>query len=163
MWICVTTWIKWSDWLKTRSGCGILIYSAWQEIRRATRTVGLATACWFCSQDFKSCFRQDSEHDSKVFPGIQPLQCCHLIPIPWWLKHSSWDIKPSNRQEMWQLETINSQVNPSLAEHNMPCLSKQCRSRSVVQRPTDLDLHYLSLNMWNSIKNQNQVIWLAGN
>ena len=24
-----------------------------------------------------------------------------------------------------------SGLNPSLAEHNMPCLSKQCRSRSV--------------------------------
>ena len=32
----------------------------------------------------------------------------------------------------------------SLAEHDMPCLSKQCRSRSV---GTDLDLHCLSLNM----------------
>ena len=28
----------------------------------------------------------------------------------------------------WRLEIL---INPSLAEHNMPCLSKQCRSRSV--------------------------------
>ena len=53
-------------------------------------------------------------------------------------------------------------VNPSLAEHNMPCLSKQCRSRSVGFL-TDLDLHCLSLNMWISVKNQDWVIWLAGN
>ena len=50
-------------------------------------------------------------------------------------------------------EEINSEINPSLAEHDMPCLSKQCRSRSV------LHLHCLSLNMWISIKNPDQVIW----
>ena len=27
-----TTWIKYSDWLKIRSGCGILIYSAWKGL-----------------------------------------------------------------------------------------------------------------------------------
>ena len=47
-------------------------------------------------------------------------------------------------------------LNASLAEHDMPCLSKQCRS-------SDLDLHCLSLDMWPSIKNSDQVIWLAGN
>ena len=31
------------------------------------------------------------------------------------------------------------------------------------QNPTDLDLHCLSLNKWFSIKNPDQVIWLAGN
>ena len=31
------------------------------------------------------------------------------------------------------------------------------------EKSTDLDLHCLSLNMWISIKNQDQVIWLAGN
>ena len=30
-------------------------------------------------------------------------------------------------------------------------------------KPTDLDLHYLSLSMWNCINNHNQVIWLAEN
>ena len=51
---------------------------------------------------------------------------------------------------------------PSLAKHDMPCLSKQCRSR-LLKKPTDLDLHCLSLNMCISIKNPDQVIWLAGN
>ena len=32
-----------------------------------------------------------------------------------------------------------------------------------LKKPTDLDLHCLSLNMWISIKNTDQVIWLAGN
>ena len=53
-------------------------------------------------------------------------------------------------------------LNHSLAEHDMPCFSKQCSSRSV-KKPTDLDLHCLSLNMWISIKIPDQVIWLAGN
>ena len=30
---------------------------------------------------------------------------------------------------------------------DMPCLCKQCRSRSVVKNPTDLNLHCLSLRM----------------
>ena len=41
-------------------------------------------------------------------------------------------------------------INPSLAEHDMPCLSKQCRSRSVgffVTKPTDLDLHCLPFSI----------------
>ena len=33
----------------------------------------------------------------------------------------------------------------------------------LLKKPTDLDLRYLSLNMWISIKNPDQVIWLAGN
>ena len=33
----------------------------------------------------------------------------------------------------------------------------------LLKKPTDLDLHCLSLNMWISIKNSDQVIWLAGN
>ena len=54
---------------------------------------------------------------------------------------------------------VFSPLNPSLAEHDMQCLSKQCRPRSVgffrstqfLKKPadleTDLDLHCLSLNM----------------
>ena len=30
-----------------------------------------------------------------------------------------------------------------------------------LKKPTDLDLHCFSLNIWISIKNQDQVIWLA--
>ena len=43
IWICTvyhevceflsTIWIKWSDWLKIRNGCGIIIYSAGQGLR----------------------------------------------------------------------------------------------------------------------------------
>ena len=32
-----------------------------------------------------------------------------------------------------------------------------------LEKPTDLDLHGLSFNMWISIKNPDHVIWLAGN
>ena len=38
-------------------------------------------------------------------------------------------------------------ITPSLADHDMTCLNKQC----------------LSFNMWISIKNPDQVIWLAEN
>ena len=41
-------------------------------------------------------------------------------------------------------------LNPSLAEHDMLCLSKQCRSTSV-KNPTDLDLHYLALSIYTLI------------
>ena len=44
----------------------------------------------------------------------------------------------------------------SLAEHDMPCLSKQCRSISV--GASDLDLHCLSFNMWIYSNNPDQVI-----
>ena len=33
----------------------------------------------------------------------------------------------------------------------------------LLKEPTDLDLHCLSLYLWISIKNPDQVIWLAGN
>ena len=36
-------------------------------------------------------------------------------------------------------------------------------NRRHLQKPTDLDLHCLSLNIWISIKNPDQLIWLAGN
>ena len=55
---------------------------------------------------------------------------------------------------------VSTLLNSSLAEHDMPCLRKQCRSRSVwlLKKPTDLELHCLSLNMRISIKNLYQVI-----
>ena len=47
IWICTvchliskliaTIWIKQSDWLKIRNGCGILIYSAWQALRQTKK------------------------------------------------------------------------------------------------------------------------------
>ena len=43
---------------------------------------------------------------------------------------------------------------------DMPCLCKQCRSRSV---GTHLDPHCLSLSMWICINYWDQVIWLAEN
>ena len=33
---------------------------------------------------------------------------------------------------------------------------------ALLKKPTDLDLHSLSLNIWISMKNPDQVIWLAG-
>ena len=32
IWICITNWIKQSDWLKIRSGRGVFVYSAWQGL-----------------------------------------------------------------------------------------------------------------------------------
>ena len=39
----------------------------------------------------------------------------------------------------------------------------QLASEEANWKPTDLNLHCLSLNMWISVKNQDQVIWLTGN
>ena len=46
-------------------------------------------------------------------------------------------------------------LNPSSAEHNMPCLSKLVNPD---QLASDLDLHCLSLNMRISLKNPDRVI-----
>ena len=45
-----------------------------------------------------------------------------------------------------------------LLNPDIPCLCKQCRSRS-----TDLDLHCLPFSMWIYVNNLDQVIWLAEN
>ena len=47
----------------------------------------------------------------------------------------------------------------------MPCLCKQCRSRSVgfLEKPTDLNLHCFTLSIWVCINNLDQIIWLAEN
>ena len=60
----------------------------------------------------------------------------------------------SDGNENWQMKSV---INPSLAEHDMPVWANS------VEKPTDLDLLCLPLNMWISIKNPDQVIWLAGN
>ena len=76
-------------------------------------------------------------------PGVLTFgfwKCNYLPPFPWGLC----------------LKTRSAHsFNPSLAKHDMPCLSRQCRSRSVG--------FCLSFNMWISIKNPDQVICLAGN
>ena len=51
-----------------------------------------------------------------------------------------------------------------LLNWDIPCLCKQCRSRSVVlKKPTDLDLQCLPFRMWIYSNNPVQVIWLAEN
>ena len=50
--------------------------------------------------------------------------------------------------------------NPSLAVLANSVDPDQLASE---KKPTELDLHCLSLNKWSSIKNLDQVIWLAGN
>ena len=51
-----------------------------------------------------------------------------------------------------------------LLSPDIPCLYKQCRSRSVgLKKPTDLDLHYLPLSIWICINKLDQVIRLAKN
>ena len=57
IWICTvwhwisefisTTWIKLFDWLKIGSGCGILIYSAWQGLRWFLCCSSLFVCRWF--------------------------------------------------------------------------------------------------------------------
>ena len=48
----------------------------------------------------------------------------------------------------FDFDAFSGGINPSLAEHDMPCLSKQCRSRSV-KKPTDLELFCLSYEYVN--------------
>ena len=48
-----------------------------------------------------------------------------------------------------------------LLNPDMPCLCKQCRSKSVGFPPTDLDLHCLPFSIWICINNVDKVIWLA--
>ena len=56
-------------------------------------------------------------------------------------------------------------VNPSPAEHDMSCLCKQCRSRSVCFWRSQLiwTCTVCHVIMWISIYNQDQTIWLAEN
>ena len=70
--------------------------------------------------------------------GCQCLRCCH---------------KPSSLFH-------HSDLTLLLLNTTCPVLAK---SVDADQKPTDLDLHCLSLNMWISIENPDQVIWLAGN
>ena len=66
--------IKWSDWLKIRSGCGILIYSAWQGLNIFFLT---NTTLWTKSVDNKLMIF------FLIFLRIQSLICmtCHsLLP-----------------------------------------------------------------------------------
>ena len=44
---------------------------------------------------------------------------------------SNFRISKASRHEVWMFAQVSKFINPSLAEQNMPCLSKQCRSRSV--------------------------------
>ena len=50
------------------------------------------------------------------------------------------------------LPYIQQYLTLVLLNPDIPCLCKQCRSRSV-QKPTDLDLHCLSFSMWIYISN----------
>ena len=55
----------------------------------------------------------------------------------YWLNEYSWFHINADRERCCYCliniqESLKYNVNPSLAEHNMTCLSKQCRSRSVV-------------------------------
>ena len=40
-------------------------------------------------------------------------------------------VKVNAMMMIWCFTFLSTLFNPSLAEHDMPCLSKQCRSRSV--------------------------------
>ena len=56
--------IKWSDWLKIRSGCGILIYSAWQ---------GLNSFFFNQYHSMNKIRRQQIDDIFSYFPRIQSL------------------------------------------------------------------------------------------
>ena len=44
---------------------------------------------------------------------------------------------------------------------DVPHFANNVESDQLANKPTDLDLHCLSLNMWICINNRDQVIWLA--
>ena len=49
--------------------------------------------------------------------------------------------KAGDINSLWNL-LVYVDVTPVLLNLNIPCLCKQCRSRSVAKKPTDLDLHF---------------------
>ena len=77
---------------------------------------------------------------------------------------------------IWTLQILTPKPSPAEPVY-AHCLCKHCRSRLVcffrslliwiytvcLQKPTDLDLHCLSLSMGVYINNLDQVIWLAEN
>ena len=67
--------------------------------------------------------------------------------------------RSSNTEEIKMSSAVVA-INSGPTESGYTCLCKQCRSKS--EKPTNLDLHCLSLSMWIYINNLDQVIWLAG-
>ena len=72
----------------------------------------------------------------------------------------------SNIQNFWLYKTVRM-LTLVLLNPDITCLYKQCRSRSVIswllKKPTDVDLHCLSLSIWICINNMDQGVWMAEN
>ena len=61
----------------------------------------------------------------------------------------------------WPLAYINS--SPAEPGYVLPLQTVQIQISWLLKKPTDLDLHCLSLSMWIYINKLDQVIWLAEN
>ena len=97
-----------------------------------------------------SCMVEEETRNKRAVDLNLPLakMFCFLffVESPWITQTSLLDFFTFGECENIYIFFCDGQIlNPSLAEHDMPCLKKLCRSRS--EKPTDLDLHCLSLKM----------------
>ena len=169
MWIYSIIRIMQSDWLKIRSGRGILIYSTWQRLKKVQTWDWLPYNPRYCDtlNTYRIALNSELVHwdatrinvtsDKCVWTRTQISLCGRavwsesLLSI---LKKLSifgypkcaqgcTDQTARMHRPTWifagrtcpkvQFLTLRPIciINPSLAEHDMPWFSKQCRSRSV--------------------------------
>ena len=87
---------------------------------------------------------------------------CHMTANMWWAcdHGSSTDMAADlSRNYMWE-----SELTLLLLTLTCPALANSVDPDQLASEEANWsDLHCLSLNMWISIKNPDQVIWLAGN
>ena len=74
-----------------------------------------------------------------------------------------WPMQNCLYRNFHQFPSYMGCVNPCPADpgYNLPLQTVQIQISWLLKKPTDLDLHCLSLNLWMSIKYPDQVIWLA--
>ena len=105
-------------------------------------------ACWICA--FCACSKA-------LFHSMQPIIFMTIQSFLFHYANSEGTDQPGQNH-------CHNTIKPSLAELNMPCLSKPCRSRSVgFFRSKLIWICSLPSSMWICINNLDQVIWLAGN
>ena len=111
-----------------------------------------------------------------------PVYLCSLIRLmPWTLHYTEsaqerlWcncvdmqvdlSLQWAHVQKYVQFHRSAKTANPCPAEpgYTLPLQPVQIQISWLLKKPTDLDLHCLSLNIWICMNNLDQVIWLAEN
>ena len=78
----------------------------------------------------ESLWRRNSPYDCTVLLCTEPFSVT-LSSFQYDLNNVERDVKHQIVIIIINIKKTTTYVNPSLAEHDMPCLRKQCRSRSV--------------------------------